>query len=60
LSPKYTGLKVGQRVRIRGGCFDGVEGILVTKNSDRSLVVSIELIQRSAAVRIDGYDVEEP
>jgi transcription antitermination factor NusG len=54
----YPFLKVGQRVRIRGGCLEGVEGILVAKNSDRSLVVSVELIQRSVAVRIDGYDVE--
>jgi transcription antitermination factor NusG len=54
----YPFLKLGRRVRIRGGCFDGVEGILVGKNHDRSLVVSIELIQRSLAVRIDGYDVE--
>lgn len=54
----YPFLKVGKRVRIRGGCFDGVEGILVGKNKDRSLVVSMELIQRSLAVRIDGYDME--
>ncbi len=54
----YPFLKVGRRVRIRGGSLAGVEGILVGKNSDRSLVVSIEMIQRSMAVRIDGYDVE--
>ncbi len=54
----YPFLRTGQRVRIRGGCLEGVEGILVAKNSDRSLVVSIELIQRSVAVRIDGYDAE--
>jgi transcription antitermination factor NusG len=54
----YPFLRMGQRVRIRGGCLDGVEGILAAKNSDRSLVVSIELIQRSVALRIDGYDVE--
>jgi len=54
----YPFVNLGQRVRIRGGCLDGVEGILVAKNSDRSLVVSIDLIQRSVAVRIDGYDVE--
>ena len=54
----YPFIKVGQRVRIRGGCLDGVEGILVTENSDRSFVVSIELIQRSVSVRIDGYEVE--
>jgi transcription antitermination factor NusG len=54
----YPFLKVGQRVRIRGGCLDRVEGILVARNSDRSLVVSIDLIQRSVSMRIDGYDVE--
>jgi len=30
----------------------------VAKNSDQSLVLSIEMIQRSLAVRIDGYDVQ--
>jgi len=54
----YPFLSLGKRVRIRGGCLDGVEGILVAKNADRSLVVSVELIQRSVAVRIDGFDVE--
>ena len=54
----YPFLSVGQRVRIRGGCLDGVEGVLVGKNSDQSLIVSVELIQRSVKVRIDGYDVE--
>ena len=38
-SSLYPFIKVGQRVRIRGGCLDGVEGILVTENSDRSFVV---------------------
>jgi hypothetical protein len=37
---------------------DGLEGILVAKKSDQSLVVSIDMIQRSVAVRIDGYGVE--
>jgi transcription antitermination factor NusG len=54
----YPFLKVGQRVRIRGGCLDGLEGILITENKDHSLVVSIEAIQRSLVVRIEGYDVE--
>ena len=57
-SPLYPFIKVGQRVRIRGGCLDGVEGILVAEKSDRRLVVSIELLQRSVSVRIDGYEVE--
>jgi transcription antitermination factor NusG len=51
-------LKVGQRVRIRSGALDGLEGILVSRNGDRKLVVSVDAIQRSLAVRIDGYDLE--
>jgi transcription antitermination factor NusG len=51
-------LQVGQRVRIRGGALDGLEGILLARQGETSLVVSIELIQRSLAVRIEGYDVE--
>jgi len=51
-------LQIGQRVRVRGGALDGVEGILVSRNDDNTLVVSIDAIQRSLAVRIQGYDVE--
>ena len=54
----YPVLKAGQTVRIRGGCLDGLEGILITENKDHSLVISIESIQRSLAIRIDGYDVQ--
>jgi len=57
-SSLYPFIKVGQRVRIRGGCLDGVEGILVAEKSNRRLVVSVELIQRSVSVQIDGYEVE--
>jgi transcription termination/antitermination protein NusG len=55
---EHTFLKVGQRVRIRGGSLDGVEGILSAHDEDQSLVVSVELIQRSLSVRIQGYQVE--
>jgi transcription antitermination factor NusG len=51
-------LSEGARVRIRGGALDGIEGILLTRNSDSSLVVSVQLIQRSVSLRVDGYDVE--
>jgi transcription termination/antitermination protein NusG len=51
-------LKIGQRVRIRSGVLDGVEGILVSRNGDRSLVISIDAIQRSLSVRVEGYEVE--
>lgn len=54
----YPYLKIGQRVRIRGGSLEGTEGILVGKKSDGMLVISIDLIQRSLAIRLHGYDVE--
>ncbi len=51
-------LEVGQRVRVRGGALDGVEGIFLRRNSDHVLVISVGAIQRSLAVSIQGYDIE--
>lgn len=51
-------LKIGQRVRIRGGALDGLEGSLQSRNGDRTLVISVDAIQRSLAVRVEGYDIE--
>jgi transcriptional antiterminator NusG len=51
-------LQIGQRVRVRGGALDGMQGILVAENGDRSLVISVEPIQRSLCVRVAGYEVE--
>jgi transcription antitermination factor NusG len=54
----YPYLKVGQRVRVRGGSLDGTEGILVKQDGERTLMVSVDLIQRSLCVRLQGYDLE--
>ncbi len=51
-------LKIGQRVRIRGGALNGIEGILVRTKGDRQLVLSIETIQRSISLSVEGYDIE--
>ena len=51
-------LRIGQRVRVKGGALDGIQGILVAENGDRSLVISVEPIQRSLCVRVAGYEVE--
>jgi len=50
-------LAIGQRIRIRGGVLDGVEGILAAQD-DRQLVISVEPIHRSLSVSIDGYRFE--
>jgi transcription antitermination factor NusG len=54
----YAFLKIGQRVRVRGGCLDGLEGILVGWQREKRLVISIQTIERSLSMSIEGYDVE--
>jgi transcription antitermination factor NusG len=51
-------LTVGRRVRITGGVFAGLEGILKQRKSGLRVVVSLELIQRSVAVDIEAADVQ--
>ncbi len=50
-------VKVGQKVRIRGGCLDGLEGTL-EQRGEKNLVISIESIQRAVAITIEGYELE--
>jgi len=50
-------LEVGQRIRIKGGALDGIEGILAGQD-DRNLVISVEPIHRSLSVSITGYSFE--
>ena len=54
----FERLEVGQRVRVRGGSLDGVEGVLVAVKGEQRLVISVELIQRSLSISIEGYSVE--
>ena len=50
----YPYLRDGQRVRITGGPFADVEGILVRANPKKGfLVVSVNLLRRSIAVHVD-------
>lgn len=51
-------VSAGSRVRIRGGSLDGVEGIFLRKGAEQTVVVSVELLQRSVAIRVGGYDIE--
>jgi transcription antitermination factor NusG len=51
-------IRIGQRVRIRGGALDGVEGVLSGAGKDRKLIVSVDTIQRSISVALEGYEVE--
>lgn len=50
-------LKVGSRVRIHSGPFQGVEGILKRKKGVTRLVLSLDLIMRSVSVEVRASDV---
>ena len=50
-------LTVGRRVRITGGPFAGLEGILKQRKGCLRVVVSLDLIRRSVAVDVDATDV---
>jgi transcription antitermination factor NusG len=54
----HSFLQVGKRVRIRSGALEGLEGILMSCTDSATLVISVDAIQRSLAVRVEGYDVE--
>jgi len=54
----YAFLQAGQKVRIRGGSLDGLEGIMVVGGGQRKLILSVNLIQRSVELSIEGYKVE--
>jgi transcription antitermination factor NusG len=49
----YPYLTCGDRVRVRSGALQGLEGILVRKKNLSRLIVSLEMLGRSAAVEID-------
>jgi transcription antitermination factor NusG len=51
-------LRVGRRVRVRSGPFQGLEGIIQRTRDRCRVIFSIDLIMRSVAVEVDGADVE--
>jgi transcription antitermination factor NusG len=53
----YPFVQTGQRVRIGSGSLQGLEGILLKCDKDK-LIVSIQSIQRSIAIEIQGYALE--
>jgi transcription antitermination factor NusG len=51
-------LKVGRRVRITSGPFEGHEGVLIRKKNKLRFVISLDMIQRSIRLDIDTASVE--
>jgi transcription antitermination factor NusG len=51
-------LNCGDWVRIKDGPLEGIEGILVRKKTQFRLVLSVQLLQQSAAVEVDAWAIE--
>jgi len=49
---------IGERVKIHGGCLQGVEGILLDQNGREEIVISVGAIQRSLKIKLGHYRVE--
>jgi transcription antitermination factor NusG len=51
-------LKTGERVRVRDGSFEGVQGILTRFKNQYRVIIAIEQLQRAVAIEIDLASVE--
>lgn len=54
----YPYLKEGQRVRIKNGPLAGIEGMLVEKKGLHLLVLSVDILQQGAALKIYASEVD--
>jgi len=50
-------LKIGKKVRITEGPLEGLQGILVRKKNRSLFVISVEMIQRSVSVELEGWKI---
>ena len=51
-------LTIGRRVRVKSGPLAGMKGILTRRKNGERFVISVELIQRSVAIEVDGLELE--
>ena len=54
----YRELIVGEKVRIKSGVMQGLQGTLVRKSNSMRFVLTLELINQHAAIQVDAEDLE--
>ena len=54
----FVDLAVGQKVRVRRGLMEGVEGTLIRKNNNLRFVLTLSLINQHAAIEVSAADLE--
>jgi transcription termination/antitermination protein NusG len=51
-------LVIGERVRIKAGALEGMQGVLVRKKNNFRVVLTLDTIMQSIAVEVDADDLE--
>jgi transcription antitermination factor NusG len=51
-------LLCGERVRIKRGALEGIEGVLLRQKNQCRLVISVDMLAQAVAVEIDASEVE--
>lgn len=51
-------LRVGRRVQVKSGPFQGLEGIIVRRKNRSRFVLSFDLLQRAVAVELNAMDLQ--
>jgi len=54
----YNDLVIGEKVRIKCGVMQGVQGTLVRKSGSARFVLTVQLINQHAAIQVDAEDLE--
>lgn len=54
----YCDLVIGERVRIKSGVMQGLQGTLVRRQNSMRFVLTVELINQHAAIQVDAEDLE--
>jgi len=54
----YSDLVVGEKVRVKSGVMQGLQGTLVRKSNSTQFVLTLELINLHAAIRVHADDLE--
>ena len=55
---QYRDLVIGEKVRIKSGVMQGLQGTLVRKCNSVRFVLTLELINQHAAIHVDAEDLE--
>jgi len=54
----YRDLVIGEKVRIKNGMMQGLQGTLIRKSNSMRFVLTVELIHQHAAIQVNAEDLE--